>query len=57
MAPTMTRDQKRDSEALLGGLIVGWYCPKCRKAYAVNDEKTFDQDRQAHLTRDQQGHE
>jgi hypothetical protein len=37
----MTRDQpQRDREALQGSVIVGWYCPRCRKAIPISDEKT-----------------
>ena len=47
----MTRDGRRDREALLGGVVVGWYCPNCGKAIPIDDERTVDRDCQAHLDR------
>ena len=45
----MTRDLQRDREAFEGGVVVSWYCALCGKAIPIENERTFDADRQAHL--------
>jgi hypothetical protein len=45
----MTRDQRRDREAF--GIVVSWYCSQCGKAIPIEEERTFEEDRRAHLQR------
>ncbi len=47
----MTRDRQRDREALLGGVIVAWYCSACGRAIPIEDERTEERDWQAHIAR------
>jgi hypothetical protein len=48
----MTRDHRRDLEAV--GITVAWYCNLCKRSVPFEDERTFEQVKQAHLARHRQ---